>query len=874
MVEKEKQKINQEPLLEERKKKKKRTMVLVTSLLGILLLLGLSYAWLSLTIFGNKTAVVRSGSLSLKLDETSENGILLKDAVPVYDEIGLKNDPYTFTLENDGTIESSYEIYLDDMELEEGEVRVNDSALRYQLCIDGNCSDPQNLPTMGSHPERLLDSGNIAPGVANKKSYSLRIWMSTEASNEAMAKVFRAKLRVVGEQATKKMVAAISSGNFYTMILTNGGDLYAVGSNNFGRLGNGTTDEQMNPVKVATDVKNVVAGFNHTMFIKNNGDLYGMGYNGNGQLGDGTTENKTTPVKVASHVASVSVGPNYTMYITDNNELYGMGINGYGQLGDGTTESKSTPVKIRDDVDSVSCSVSLYDYATTFVTKSNELYSMGHQVATLSGSIDTITPVKITDGVLKAQAYSLGQFILTNEHKAYYNVGDGLKEITGVPYDGSIKDFFLTDGVGNNPSAMFLADNNDLYVYGYSNRGNLGSGNTGFPSGKLMGNVRTVSLGPDHTFIFTKDGKIHGTGDNTYGQLGTGLAVNVLTPTKLDESVTSMYAFSNHSLVVKNYRLYAYGMDDVQGETRMGQLFPESENIEKAVSGYEHMLLLEDDGESDVGLSLYTVGENANGQLGDGTTQSKGTPARIMTNVLDINVGDYHSMVIDSNSALYGFGKNDKGQLGDGTTTDKSSPVKIMDNVKSVSSGANHTMIVTKNGDLYGVGSNSNGQLGDGTKEDKTSPVKIMSNVKMVSSGGNYTLFVTTNNELYGMGQNTSYQLGDGTRENKTSPVKIADNVQWAFAGTINHSLFITTSNELYGMGSNSKGQLGIGNRTTQKVPVKIMDQVSGNSVSLGQSHSFVKVRNTLYGFGSNEQGQLGKVSSPKTPVEINFKLK
>ena len=49
-------------------------------------------------------------------------------------------------------------------------------------------------------------------------------------------------------------------------------------------------------------VKEVSLGYYHSAAITENGDLYCWGYNSNGQIGNGTTENQTNPVKLRDSV--------------------------------------------------------------------------------------------------------------------------------------------------------------------------------------------------------------------------------------------------------------------------------------------------------------------------------------------------------------------------------------------------------------------------------------------------------------------------------------------------------------------------------------------------------------------------------------------
>jgi len=183
-------------------KDEKRKRVLITSLcvLGVvLLIIGASYAWFTLSLNGTKTNVLKAGNLTLTLDDTNATGIDLIQAVPMFDEVGETLDPYRFVLKNEGDIDSGYTIYLDDMELLENEERIDDGAIKYQL-IKNDTSVTKLLSTTGSHPSRVLDSGTIKPN--ETITYDLRLWIDSDAENDIMGQVFRGVIRIVGSQVT------------------------------------------------------------------------------------------------------------------------------------------------------------------------------------------------------------------------------------------------------------------------------------------------------------------------------------------------------------------------------------------------------------------------------------------------------------------------------------------------------------------------------------------------------------------------------------------------------------------------------------------------------------------------------------------------
>ena len=90
------------------------------------------------------------------------------------------------------------------------------------------------------------------------------------------------------------------------------------------------------------------------------------------------------------------------------------------------------------------------------------------------------------------------------------------------------------------------------------------------------------------------------------------------------------------------------------------------------IAGKEHTISLKSDG------TVWTWGDNAEGQLGDGTTTDRTTPVQAsgLSNVIGIAGGFYHSVALKSDGTVWAWGNNHFGRLGDGTTTDKHYPDK------------------------------------------------------------------------------------------------------------------------------------------------------------------------------------------------------
>ena len=186
--------------------KKNKKIIIIGIAIILILLIGLAFAYLVTTLQGEKEYLVRAGTLDLVLDEGNE--LTLEKQIPLEDSEGMKLDGFNFSLVNNGKIDTDYTIYLDDMELSEGESRIPDSSIRYSLTRNDETFMTRNMTTMGSNPNRRVDFGTISPD--ETINYTLRIWIDYDATTEeASGKVFKGKLRVVGSQSVGEEASTV-----------------------------------------------------------------------------------------------------------------------------------------------------------------------------------------------------------------------------------------------------------------------------------------------------------------------------------------------------------------------------------------------------------------------------------------------------------------------------------------------------------------------------------------------------------------------------------------------------------------------------------------------------------------------------------------
>ncbi|KAL0213144.1 hypothetical protein RCL1_006770 [Eukaryota sp. TZLM3-RCL] len=140
----------------------------------------------------------------------------------------------------------------------------------------------------------------------------------------------------------------VSAGWHHSLILLEGGDLWATGANSYGQLGLGDTDQRNSPLRIeGFKFAAVAAGGASNIGILTNGDLVVWGRNQFSQLGDGTTTDRNRPFVLDQLTGVYSFSIWYhALVVCNNRTVFGWGHNEYGRIGDGTTQIRSNPVPI------------------------------------------------------------------------------------------------------------------------------------------------------------------------------------------------------------------------------------------------------------------------------------------------------------------------------------------------------------------------------------------------------------------------------------------------------------------------------------------------------------------------------------------------
>jgi alpha-tubulin suppressor-like RCC1 family protein len=292
-------------------------------------------------------------------------------------------------------------------------------------------------------------------------------------------------------------------------------------------------------------------------------------------------------------------------------------------------------------------------------------------------------------------------------------------------------------------------------------------------------------------------------------------------------------------------------------------------------AGASHTLTARADG------TVWAWGDNASGQLGNGTTTGSTVPVQVNSfsdvrrGAGSVAGGSTHSLAVRSDGTVWAWGQGTNGQLGNGGTANSSIPVQVsgLTNAVAVTAGTAFSAALKSDGTVWSWGLNTNGQLGDNTTTQRTTPVQAFTNAARISAGASHMLAVRTDGTAWSWGLNSNGRLGLGDTIQRNAPTQITalTGVSTAAAGS-DHSLAVRTDGTVASWGGNGSGQLGLGDTTQRTSPTTITGLTGVARVSAGLSDSFaIRTNGTASGWGINTSGQVGDSTTTQrtTPVAV-----
>ncbi len=322
---------------------------------------------------------------------------------------------------------------------------------------------------------------------------------------------------------------------------------------------------------VAMRITAVAGGLYHSLALSSNGAVFAWGWNVTGQLCRGSTNSSDVPLKVGllggTKVTGIAAGFAHSLAVTTTGAVLNCGKNDDGELGDGSTADSAVPVKV--DLP-----------AGTRVTA--VAAGAGHSLAVTS-----------TGAVL---SWGL------NLYGALGNGGTGGS--SDVPVNVSLPaGTTVTAVAAGSLHSLALTSAGAVLAWGFNADGELGDASTGnsdvpvkvrLPAGTR---ATAVAAGGYYSLAVTSTGAVFAWGDNADGELGDGSTANSDVPVKV-----KLPAGTRATAVAAGGPLYGVGA---------------------YVAGPGHSLAVTSGG------AVFAWGDNADGELGDGSTASSDVPVKV-----------------------------------------------------------------------------------------------------------------------------------------------------------------------------------------------------------------------------------------------------
>jgi alpha-tubulin suppressor-like RCC1 family protein len=332
-----------------------------------------------------------------------------------------------------------------------------------------------------------------------------------------------------------------------------------------------------------------------------------------------------------------------------------------------------------------------------------------------------------------------------------------------------------------------------------------------------------VSVGASHSCGLVSGGVAYCWGRNALSQLGTNSQIDLWAPTKVVTPVRFQ------SLAAGVHNTCGVALDGIgwcwglSAQTGTGSSAGSAQPVPVQISGGHTFQRIEHgSGQTACGLTtageLYCWGENAFGQVGDGTTDHHPSPTLVALPgpVLSFTVGGTHACAVLVSSAGYCWGDGSLGQLGEATPASLTPLASsAAANAVALSSGGNVTCALRANQTVECWGSGLFNGTASNASTHVPASIENVGNVISIAQHSGASCVVATDAKGHCWGDNFANALGLGAgfvgQGLVAVPQPMTGGLDFAAVSTGNyHGCGLTTDGGMYCWGDNQFGQLGV----------------------------------------------------------------
>jgi len=180
----------------------KKKLLVILSAIGILTLIGVSYALWVVSYSQTGTNDIATGCFSMSLTN-EKNNIELKNSYPITDADGEKLTPYSFTITNTCDLFASYTVKLEMLAGSNLPIQYIRSMVNKEEIKNLNELETSEKSVSSSTDSRVLAKGSLGSG--DSEDYTLRLWLDENVTlndTDAIGKILKSKVVVTGTVST------------------------------------------------------------------------------------------------------------------------------------------------------------------------------------------------------------------------------------------------------------------------------------------------------------------------------------------------------------------------------------------------------------------------------------------------------------------------------------------------------------------------------------------------------------------------------------------------------------------------------------------------------------------------------------------------